>query len=105
MDKKLVYFADFGRRLRVMVSELIENSRGCQECCRCAGTPDEETCECINRKGRRDGTNEHVMSAGFLPLEDLCQAITTVTKQVIDDLNEKSFTCECEAVKKHGKSR
>lgn len=92
---KLVYFSDFGHLLTDLTDEVIEDLRGDQFCCHCAGTKDEETCECIKRKEKRDGTSEHVMSAGQLFLSDACEGVLVTANKVIEALKEKAFVCEC----------
>lgn len=92
---RVVYFNDFGHRITDKTEETIEDSRGYQFCCQCAGTENEETCDCVKRKERRDGTSEHVMSAGQLDLESICETIMANARKVVEGLREKSFICEC----------
>lgn len=92
---KLVYFSDFNRLLVDETEETIEDLVGYQFCCDCASTGNDETCECIKRKERRDGTKEWFMSVGQLFLDDACEKIMAMANKIVEALKEKSFVCEC----------
>jgi len=99
IPERIVYFSDFRDLLMKKVKEMIEDSRGWQFCCHCAGTKNESICDCVDRKKRRDGTDENIMSAGLVSLDEACVNILAMTREIIEILKEKSFICECSLLK------
>jgi hypothetical protein len=93
--EKLIYFSDLYRLLLDTVKEKIDDSIGEQFCCQCAGTENDEKCECVKRKERRDGTKEWQMSAGQISLERAHKIVKEIADKVISILEKKSFVCEC----------
>ncbi len=93
--ESLVYYSDFGDILIEKIDEIIEDNRGQQFCCHCPSKGQEKTCGCVNRKSRRDGTQENFMSAGLLTLEEASVALLWATIKAIRALEERSFHCAC----------